>query len=95
VLFSKLLTAAVVASAVALLSAISPASGQGITPSQPVLKNAKDRGANPQTDVGGGMTKEQRFSLCIDSWDTQTHMSKREWRVACERSVRDYPTAFQ
>jgi hypothetical protein len=41
------------------------------------------------------MTKEKRFSLCIDSWDAQTHMSKREWRAACERSVRDYPTAFQ
>jgi hypothetical protein len=41
------------------------------------------------------MTKEKRLALCIDSWDAQTHMSKREWRGACERSVRDYPTAFQ
>ena len=42
------------------------------------------------------MTKEKRLSLCIESWDAQTtHMSKREWRAACERSVRVYPTAFQ
>ena len=40
------------------------------------------------------MSKQQRLLLCIESWDTQTHMSKREWRVACERSVKDYPDAF-
>jgi hypothetical protein len=96
--FSRLLTAAVLASAVSLFSASSPASAQATTPSQPVLKNAKDRGASPQAEANptaGGMSKGQRFALCIDSWDAQTHMSKREWRAACERSVKDYPTAFQ
>jgi hypothetical protein len=60
------------------------------------LRPAKERG-NPLAgdNLVGGMTKEKRFSLCIESWDAQTHMSKREWRAACERSVRDYPTAFQ
>jgi hypothetical protein len=32
--------------------------------------------------------------MCLETWDAQTHMTKREWRVACARSVRDYPDAF-
>jgi hypothetical protein len=97
VLFSRLLAAAVVASTVYFLPPSAPASAQGTTPSQPILKNAKERGASPLAEVnpaGGGMSKQQRLLLCIESWDTQTHMSKREWRVACERSVKDYPDAF-
>ena len=92
--FSRLLAAALVASAVSLASASAPASAQGTTPPQPTLKSAKDSGtaANP---VAGGMTRQQRLSLCLESWDVQTRMSKREWRAACERSVKDYPTAFQ
>ena len=27
------------------------------------------------------------MALCLESWDAQTHMSKSEWRAACERSV--------
>jgi hypothetical protein len=41
------------------------------------------------------MTRQRRLSLCLESWDAQTHMSKREWRVACERSLTDYPDAFR
>ena len=39
-------------------------------------------------------SKEKKFSMCLETWDAQTHMTKREWRVACLRSVRDYPDAF-
>ena len=35
------------------------------------------------------------LKTCLEDWDAQTHMSKREWRAACERSVRDYPNAFR
>ncbi len=92
--FSRLLSAAVVASA--LLAGSAPALAQGASPAQPALRPAKERG-NPLAadNLVGGMTREKRLSLCIESWDAQTHMSKREWRAACERSVRDYPTAFQ
>ena len=94
--FSRSLSAAVVASALLSLPGSAPAFAQGASPAQPVLRPAKERG-NPlaEDNLVGGMTKEKRFSLCIESWDAQTHMSKREWRAACERSVKDYPTAFQ
>ena len=94
--FSRLLSAAVVASALLSLPGSAPAFAQGASPAQPVLRPAKERG-NPlaEPSLVGGLTKEKRFSLCIESWDAQTHMSKSEWRAACERSVKDYPTAFQ
>jgi len=93
--FSRLLSAAVVASALLSLPGSAPAFAQGASPAQPVLRSAKERG-NPLVEhsLVGGLTKEKRLSLCIESWDAQTHMSKREWRAACERSVKDYPTAF-
>jgi len=94
--FSRLLSAAVVASALLSLPGSAPAFAQGASPAQPVLRPAKGRG-NPlaEDNLVGGLTKEKRLSLCIESWDAQTHMSKREWRAACERSVKDYPTAFR
>ena len=94
--FSRLLAAAAVASALLSVPGSAPAFAQGASPAQPVLRPAKERG-NPlaEPSLVGGLTKEKRFSLCIESWDAQTHMSKREWRAACERSVKDYPTAFQ
>ncbi len=96
---SRMLTAAVVASSVSLLLATAPASAQGATPPPVTSKKVKDRGvaeATPtQKATSGDMAKQQRLALCIDTWDAQTHMSKREWRVACERSVKDYPDAFQ
>jgi len=39
----------------------------------------------------GGMTRQGKFDRCMESWDAATHMSKKEWRKACERSVKDYP----
>ena len=42
-----------------------------------------------------GATKQKKLSMCLETWDAQTHMTKREWRVACARSVRDYPDAFE
>ena len=42
-----------------------------------------------------GTTKERKLSLCIESWDAATHMSKQEWRIAYRRSIKDYPDAFE
>ena len=64
---------------------------------EPILKPVKERNGKtqePEAVVNAGMTKQQRLSLCLGSWDAETHMSKQEWRVACQRTVRDYPDAF-
>ena len=29
---------------------------------------------------------------CLDAWDRDTHMTKAEWRVACKRTMQEYPT---
>jgi hypothetical protein len=86
--------------AVLQFSAVSVAA-QTASPSEPILKPAKERHGKTQepeavvnTGVNTGMTKQQRLSLCLGSWDAETHMSKQEWRVACQRTVRDYPDAF-
>jgi hypothetical protein len=86
---------AVVVAAASFLSADSVAA-QSVAQSHPVLKPAKERGTKPLEveTVVNGMTNQRRLSLCIDSWDAETQMSKQEWRVACQRSVRDYPDAF-
>jgi len=88
--FSNLLIAAIVASALPFVYEGSPAFAQQ------VLRPAKERG-NPlaESNPVSGITKERRLSLCLESWDSQTHMSRREWRVACQRSVKDYPQAFR
>ena len=90
---SRLFTGAVVVVAVSFLSAVSLA---GAVQAEPILRPAKERGTKAQEEIvaSAGMTQQRRLSLCIDSWDAETHMSKQEWRAACKRSVRDYPDAF-
>lgn len=79
-----------------------PASAQGAAPSPPPMTKSKEKVASPEARAdpaasgpGAGMTKQQRLALCIETWDAQTHMSRREWRVACERGVKNYPDAFR
>jgi hypothetical protein len=89
---SRLLIGAAAIAAVLHFSAV-PAAAQ----SEPILKPVKERNGKtqePEAVVNAGMTKQQRLSLCLGSWDAETHMSKQEWRVACQRTVRDYPDAF-
>jgi hypothetical protein len=40
--------------------------------------------AAPSTAGGGGRTLQD----CLNFWDRQTHMTRSEWRAACERSLR-------
>ena len=92
---SGLFTAAFVLAALSFFAAGSVAA-QSATQSEPILKPAKERGTpalGPEAVASTGTTTQRRLSLCVESWK-QTHMSKREWRVACERSVKDYPDAF-
>jgi hypothetical protein len=90
---ARLLIAAVAAVCMFAAGSISaqPAPESGVT-----LKPARERGAPPETvPVQSESTANaQKLSLCIESWDAQTHMTKQEWRAACERSVRAQPEAF-
>ena len=93
---SRLSIGAAVIAAVLQSSAV-PVAAQTAAQSEPTLKPLKERhGKAQETEavVNAGMTKQQRLSLCLGSWDAETHMSKQEWRVACQRTVRDYPDAF-
>jgi hypothetical protein len=38
---------------------------------------------------------EERLRLCLGSWDPGTHMSKREWQIACRRTVKEQPDAYR
>jgi hypothetical protein len=65
-----------------------------------VLKPAKDRGTTPrgnaETAANETASQSQRaLSLCMADWDAATHMTKQEWRRACERSVKYDPDAFR
>jgi hypothetical protein len=99
---SRVLCAAIVACAVSSLPATLPAFAQALSPPQPILKKAKERGAVPEAQAvpagkakSDGVTRQRQLTLCVESWDAQTHMSRQEWRTACERSVKEYPTAFR
>ena len=79
------------------------ASSFGQEAAQPhvVLKPAKERqqrGSNPQDDptmvLAPGAGEDTDFARCIADWDAMTHMTKREWRLACRRAIRDDPGAF-
>jgi hypothetical protein len=83
-----------------LLQSAGSVSAQGTPAEKPVLRSAKERGAAPQADSAGaagssGLTREQRVTICLETWDAQTHMTRREWRIACERSVLVEPGIFR
>ena len=49
--------------------------------------------------VGAVMTESRAASndamaICLASWDAGTHMSKGEWKAACKRSVKEFPSVF-
>ena len=90
---SKMLAVPLAASAL-YFQAAGPACAQ--TADKPALRVTKERSGAPQADAAGtmgssGRTKEQRVTICLDTWDAQTHMTRREWRIACERSVEVEP----
>jgi hypothetical protein len=42
----------------------------------------------PSKPGGGGKSLQD----CMGFWDRDTHMTKAEWRVACKRTMQEYPT---
>jgi hypothetical protein len=87
--------ASISVASLALLAASSLAQAQSEQqkPAAP-MKNSKDRAVIAADTTQAAPSKEKKLSMCLETWDAQTHMTKREWRVACARSVRDYPDAF-
>jgi hypothetical protein len=72
--------------------------GEEATRPRTLLRPAKERGTTPRTtsEIAAIETTNQRaVSVCIADWDAATHMTKKEWLKACERSVKDYPDAFR
>ena len=91
--------AAFILGTVSLLGASSIASAQAERQSQP-MKGGKERAATaaeatPEKPPAAGVDRQKKLSMCLETWDAQTHMTRQEWRVACARSVRDYPDAFE
>jgi hypothetical protein len=82
----------------ALWAASSIAQAQSEQKPSPPARNAKDRAVMAADAAAESQaarpSKEKKLSMCLETWDAQTHMTKREWRIACARSVRDYPDAF-
>jgi hypothetical protein len=71
---------------------------QSANQAKPQLKSVPEstgRSGTPDGVETGGMTKREKFARCMESWDRATHMSKKDWRSACERSVKDYPETFR
>ena len=81
--------------AVAAFACVSLTSFPTPTTSQTVLKPWKERGETPLTGseaaTSAGRTKEQRFKDCMETWDKDTHMTKKEWQRSCEDTIKDYP----
>ena len=93
---------AIILGALALLGASSIVEAQ-TEPRAGSMKNPKERAAMTaevaadkaaEKPEAAGASKQKKLSMCLETWDAQTHMTKQEWRVACLRSVRDYPDAF-
>jgi hypothetical protein len=63
--------------------------GLWLSASATVLAQTKESTKAPE------LSKERKLSLCVESWDAATHMSRQEWRIACQRSIKDYPDAFE
>jgi hypothetical protein len=91
--------ATIVLGTVSLLGASAMAFAQSAEPTGSA-KRVKDRPATAAQATADkpaetGVTTQKKLSLCLETWDAQTHMTKKEWRIACARSVRDYPDAFE
>lgn len=37
-----------------------------------------------------GLTRADKLSQCMDTWDTGTHITKSKWRQICERQLNEW-----
>lgn len=54
----------------------------------PGTSSASPSEAAPSAPGGGGNS----LADCMGFWDAATHMTKAEWRVACQRTMQEYPS---
>jgi hypothetical protein len=59
---------------------------------EPILKSEQQRTVKY---TKAEPNRQGKLALCLGDWDASSHMSKGEWRRACERTVSLYPTAFR
>lgn len=69
--------------------------GAGVATTQPQTQQL------PPTSGGTSRTSDARKGAagkdveeCMRVWDAGTHMTKQEWRVTCERSLKSSPTVL-
>jgi hypothetical protein len=60
----------------------------GTTNGNLALSPGSGSDSTPSTPGGGGKT----LQACMGFWESATHMSKTEWRAACERTMDQYPS---
>jgi hypothetical protein len=81
-----------------LLAVSSSALAEVVTQPKTKLKPAKERGSEPRSSSETLAVKnagQRAIAVCLADWDAATHMTRQEWRQACERSVKYDPGAFQ
>src|SRR5215470_4438538 len=64
------------------------ATGGTPTNSNLALSPGSSSESAPSTPGGGGKS----LLACMNFWEPATHMSKIEWRAACQRTMQDYPS---
>ena len=69
------------------------ATGGGSSPNLALSPGTSSGSASPSKSApskmgGGGKT----LADCMGFWDAATHMSKVEWRAACKRSMKEFPS---
>ena len=43
--------------------------------------------APEQITTSHEQTSKEKIDLCMESWDTKTHITKADWRKICERQL--------
>jgi hypothetical protein len=54
----------------------------------PGAASASPSESAPSAPGGGG----KGLAACMGFWDAATHMTKAEWRTACQRTMQEYPS---
>jgi hypothetical protein len=77
----------------------SPSSQLGSSPAPPA-QAASPRNTGPRSAGAGGalaplgksqVERPDALKACMDTWDKDTHMTLKEWRATCVRTVKAYP----
>lgn len=62
-------------------------------PVRPQTQQPPPASQGTSRSIAGSATQKD-VEECMKLWDAGTHMTKREWRVTCERSLRESPTVL-